>query len=264
MDGEVKTIKENRQHNNGGNRENFKQRNDNFRKSQVNYAEESIEDTKSSKIVLEKKPVTNPFLKNETLIFGKWSTIDVRVTDISLAQYISLDMKSVPHTFGKGTRQRFAKANVSVVERLINKVMRSSQGKRKLSGKFIRGRNGCGKKILAMEIVEGAFDIIQEKTGSNPIQVLVDAIQFSAPREDTTRVKKGGVAYSISVDVAPGKRIDEALKNLALAGFVNSFNSKRSAAECLAEELMAASKQDTKSIAVKRRDEVERIAKSSR
>ena len=153
---------------------------------------------------------------------------------------------------------------MSIVERLVNKLMRSGQGKRKLSGKFIRGRHGCGKKMLAMRIVEEAFEIVEAKTKQNPIQMLVKAIENSAPREDITRLKKGGVAYTQAVDVSPLKRVDESLKNIALAGFASSFNSKLSAAEALANEIILSAKEDNNSYSIKRRNEVERIAASSR
>lgn len=198
------------------------------------------------------------------LIFSKWDTMDVKIHDIGLAKYISLDTKTVPHTFGRKSRKRFEKAKMGIVERLINKVMRSGQGKRKLSGKYIRGRGSCGKKIQAMEIVERAFEKIERQTKQNPIQVLVNAIENSAQREDTTRIQRGGITYAQSVDVAPMKRVDEALKNIALAAFASSFNSRTPAEDALAQELILASKSDSKSFSVKRRDEVERIAKSSR
>jgi small subunit ribosomal protein S7 len=199
-----------------------------------------------------------------TLIFNKWDTDDVHVRDLGLARYMSLDTTVVPHTFGKKTRKRFEKATVSIVERLINKIMRSGQGKRKLSGKYIRDRKSTGKKLQAMEIVEHAFDKIEMDTHQNPIQLLVRAIENAAQREDITRMKKGGIAYTMAVDVAPQKRVDEALKNIALAGFSGSFKSKKQAHVALADEIVAAAKMDAKSVSVKRRDEVERIAKSSR
>ncbi|MFA5763804.1 MAG: 30S ribosomal protein S7 [archaeon] len=197
-------------------------------------------------------------------MFNKWSSKDVIVTDLSLVSYINLDPVIIPHSFGRKSQGRFAKMNINVVERLINKAMRSGQGKRKLSGRYIRGRNGCGKKLQVMQIVQDAFTIVEQKTKQNPIQVLIQAIENSAPREDVTRMKRGGVAYSIAVDVSPLKRLDAAIKNIALAGFGNSFNTKTEAHEALAEEIISASKNDIKSIAIKRRDEVERIAKASR
>lgn len=198
------------------------------------------------------------------LVFGKWGSKEVKISDLGLARYITLDSKTVPHSFGRQTQKKFEKGKMSIVERLINKTMRSGQGKRKLSGKYVRNRNGCGKKLQSMGIVEEAFSIVESKTKQNPLQILVKAIENAAPREDITKIKRGGVAYAVAVDVAPMTRVDEALKNIALAGFVNSFNKKKSAGEALAEELILAAQEDQKSSSVKRRDEVERIAKSSR
>lgn len=203
-------------------------------------------------------------METHTLLFDKWDTKDVKMNDLGLAKYMSMDTKIVPHTFGKKTRKRFGKADLSIVERLINKIMRSGQGKRKLSGKFIRGRNSCGKKLQAIEIVERAFDIIEKETKQNPVQVLVKAIENAAQREDITRMKKGGIAYTVAVDVAPMNRVDESLKNIALSAFSSSFSSKKKAWVALAEEIILTANNDPKSTSIKRRDEVERIAKSSR
>ena len=199
-----------------------------------------------------------------TKIFGKWDTEGIEIRDIGLVNYINLDTPVLPHSFGRKNQKRFEKSKISIVERLINKIMRSGQGKRKLSGKYIRGRNSTGKKQQAMQIVENAFTIIERQTKENQVQVLVRAVENSAPREDTTRIKRGGISYTQSVDVAPMRRLDEALKNISLASFSNSFKNKKDASDALAEELIAASKEDNKSFSVRRRDEVERIAKSSR
>ncbi len=197
-------------------------------------------------------------------ILGKWPMEGVQIRDYSLAPYINLESRFVPHSFGRSTEHKFEKAKMNVVERLINKIMRSGQGKRKMSGKFIRGRNSTGKKIQAMQIVEKAFEQIERETGKNPVQVLITAIENVTVREDTTRIKKGGVAYTVAVDVAPMRRVDEALKNLALAGFGGSFNKKVAAHEALAKEIILAAKGDSNSVSIKRRDEVERIAVASR
>jgi small subunit ribosomal protein S7 len=197
-------------------------------------------------------------------VFGKWDTEGITIRDPGLARYITLETKIIPHSFGAKAGKKFGKAKVPIVERLVNKVMRSGQGKRKLSGKFMRGRGSTGKKLQAMKTVEKAFEIIEKKTNKNPIEVLIRALENSAPREDVTRFRKGGIIYTQSVDVAPLRRLDEALKNLALAAFANSFNTKKSAEEALAEEIILASQEDVKSYAVKRRNEIERIAASSR
>ncbi len=196
--------------------------------------------------------------------FEKWSTENVKVSDLGLSKYLNLDSRLIPHSYGIHVEKQLGKKNISIVERLINKVMRSGQGKRKLSGKYIRGRGSTGKKMQAMHIIEDAFILIEKQTRENPVQVFVKAIENAAPREDITRIARGGMAYTVAVDVAPLKRVDESLKNLALAAFAQSFNNKTSASEALAKELILASKGDGQSFAIKRRDELERIAKASR
>lgn len=197
-------------------------------------------------------------------LFDRWETEGIKVRDLGLERYISLESRVIPHSFGRKSKRCFEKSKVNIVERLVNKIMRSGQGKRKLSGKYIRGRGSTGKKLQALEIVEKAFEKIEKRSEKNPVEVLVRALEYSAPREDTTRLKKGGISYSQSVDVAPMRRLDEALKNLAVAAFANSFNNKVKAEDALAEELILASQENPKSYAVKRRNEVERIAMSSR
>lgn len=199
-----------------------------------------------------------------TAFFGKYESASIKVSDLGLAKYINLEPRATPHTFGKHVNKAFGKRELSIVERLINKLMRSGQGKRKLSGKYIRGRGSCGKKLQAMKIVEDAFTIVEAQTKENPVQVLVKAIENSAPREDVTRLERGGVSYTQAVDVSPMKRVDESVKNLALAAFAQSFNSKMSAQDALAKEIILAGKGDSASFSMKRKDEVERIAKASR
>lgn len=202
--------------------------------------------------------------KMQMKVFGKWETNNIQIRDVTLTKQIAIESRRVPHSFGRFVRKAFQKEKLNVVERLINKIMRSGQGKRKLSGKYIRGRNSCGKKLQAIQIVEDAFDIVNKQTGENPVQVYVRAIENAAPREDVTRLKKGGVAYSQAVDVAPLKRVDESIKNIALAGFYGSFNTNTSASEALAKEIIQAGQGDNNSMSIKRRNEVERIALASR
>ncbi|MFH0714255.1 MAG: 30S ribosomal protein S7 [Candidatus Diapherotrites archaeon] len=210
------------------------------------------------------KPAGHEMQKSETLVFGKWSTRDVHISDYSLASYIVLDTKAFPHSFGRHVNKSFGKSQISIIERLINKMMRSGQGKRKLSGKYIRGRGSCGKKLQTIQIVENAFMIVQQQTKENPIQVLVRAIENAAPREDVTRLQRGGISYTQAVDIAPLKRVDESIKNLSLAAFEASFNTTVKAEEALAKEIISASKGEPSSFAIRRRDELERIAKASR
>lgn len=196
--------------------------------------------------------------------FGKWSVDDIVIKDQGLGRYIRLQPSLVLHAGGRHAGKQFGKAEIPIVERLINKVMRSGPGVRKLGGKFIRGAGACGKKHKAHRIVREALEIVEQRTKKNPIQVLVDAIQNTAPREETTRISYGGITYHVAVDSAPQRRLDVALKNLAAGAFAASFNNKKPIDECLAEELIMAANYDMKSFAIARKEETERIAKGAR
>lgn len=186
------------------------------------------------------------------------------IRDLGIKQYLHLEPKFVLHVGGKHAGKQFGKAEVPVVERLMNKIMRSGPGARKLGGRIIRGAGATGKKHKAYGTVRKAFKIIAERTKKNPVQILVDAIQNSAPREETTRISYGGITYYVAVDSAPQRRLDTALKNLAAGAFATSFSNRKPIEECLAEELILAANNDTKSFAVARKEETERIAKGAR
>ena len=196
--------------------------------------------------------------------FEEWGVEGVEVKDPGLQKYITLEPKLVPHSCGRYASKQFGKAKITVVERLINKLMRSGPGVRKLRGKYIRGGKACGKKHKAYGIVRNAFKRIAERTKKNPVQVLVNAIQNSAPREETTRITYGGITYYVAVDAAPQRRLDTALKNLAAGAYAASFKNKKPIDECLAEEIILAANNDVKSFAVAQKEEIERIAKGAR
>jgi len=96
----------------------------------------------------------------ERLLFNKWDLSEVQITDPGLVRYVGLNPVIVPHTTGKFTRQEFNKANMLIVERLINRLMKSEMN--------------TGNKQLATRIVRDAFVIVHQKTKKNPVQVLVD------------------------------------------------------------------------------------------
>lgn len=108
------------------------------------------------------------------------------------------------------------------------------------------------------------FDLIHERTGENPIQVLVRAIENSSPREEVTRIMYGGIVYYVAVDVAPQRRVDMALRHLVTGAKDAAFNNAKPIEEALADEIIAAYNNDNRSFAVKKKEEIERIALSSR
>ncbi len=206
------------------------------------------------------------YIPKEPKVMGRWSVEDVTVNDPSLRPYINLDARILPHSHGRHAKKAFGKANVHIVERLINKVMRSGSSGHKVGGHFMRRehRSLMSKKMKAYEVVKEAFMIIERRTKQNPIQVLVRAIENSAPREDTTTIAFGGIRYHMAVDVSPLRRLDIALKNIALGASAKCYRNKTSYAQALAEEIIAAANKDPKSFAYSKKEEIERIAQSSR
>ncbi len=188
--------------------------------------------------------------KQEIKLFQKWTFQDVKVQDIGLQRYLNLTPMTTPHSMGRHEHQRFRKASVNIVERLINGLMRP-------------GKNS-GKKAKASNIVKQAFDIINLRTGKNPVEILVKAVENAAPCEDTTRVSYGGVVYHLSVDIAPQRRIDLAIRHITEGARAATLNNPKPIQETLADELILAANKDIKSAGVAKRNEIERVAQSSR
>lgn len=188
--------------------------------------------------------------REEVKLFGKWSFNGIEVADLGLRRYVSLKPVVIPHSMGRHEHKRFRKANVNIVERLANNLMRP-------------GKN-AGKKTKVTNIVRHAFEIVHLRTGSNPLEVFVKAVENSAPCEDTTRISFGGIVYHLSVDISPQRRVDLALRYLSEGARQSSANNPRSMEECLAQELVMAANHDVKSYAMAKRHEIERIAKASR
>jgi small subunit ribosomal protein S7 len=186
----------------------------------------------------------------EIKLFQKWSFKDIKVNDLGLQRYLNLTPMVAPHSMGRHEHQRFRKANVNIVERLINNLMRP-------------GKN-TGKKAKSANIVKQAFEIINLRTGKNPVEILVQAVENSSPCEDTTRISYGGVVYHLSVDVAPQRRIDLYIRHITEGARAASANNPRSIEECVADELVLAANNDIKSAGIAKRHEIERVAQSSR
>ncbi|HZI71223.1 MAG TPA: 30S ribosomal protein S7 [Nitrososphaeraceae archaeon] len=193
------------------------------------------------------------------LLFNKWDTSKIEVNDLGLQKAISLKPTGViPITFGRHEHQRLKKAEVNIIERLANNMMHF--GKRYAKN---TGRMG-GKKMRVLKIVKTALDIIHAETGKNPVELLIRAIENAAPNEDTTRIVYGGVVYHVSVDVAPLRRVDLALRFVAEGVKESTYSNPQAIEEALANEIIRAANNDMSSHAVKKKNEQERIAMASR
>lgn len=177
----------------------------------------------------------------------------------------------ISHSAGRYAVKRFRKAQCPIVERLTNSLM-------------MNGRNN-GKKLMAVRIVAHSFEIVRAflainkvsnvdvdiwtlqihiMTDQNPIQIAVDAIVNCGPREDSTRIGSAGTVRRQAVDVSPLRRVNQAIALLTIGAREAAFRNIKSVAECLAEELINAAKGSSNSYAIKKKDELERVAKSNR
>ena len=189
----------------------------------------------------------------EVKLFGRWSYDDVNVADLSLVDYIAVNKAAqsfLPHTQGRYQAKRFRKALCPIVERLVCSMM-------------MHGRNN-GKKMMTVRIVKHAFEIIHLLTDKNPLQVYVDAVKNGGPREDSTRVGSAGVVRRQAVDVSPLRRVNQSIALITTGARNSAFRNIKSVSECLADEIMNAAKESSNSYAIKKKDEIERVAKANR
>jgi len=197
------------------------------------------------------------------MLFEKWDASEVTVSDLGLRHYIKIEPTVIPNTFGKKASKRFGKEETHVVERLANKIMVTGHLKDSRVHKRVSGRDS-GKKQTTYKLIKNAFEIIEKKTKQNPLKVLIMALENAAPREETTRIRQGGIIAHRAVDVAPARRLDIALSFISHGAGQRAFNKKQSFSAALAEEIISAMNYDTKTYSIAKREELERVAQSAR
>ena len=181
-------------------------------------------------------------------LFGKWDLTEVNIEDTTLEKYINLDAFQVPHTGGRHSKKRFGRRNLTVIERFINNLMRTEKY--------------TGKKAQAYNVMKNAFDIINSKKKINPAQVMVQALENSAPRAAVVSLRYGGIRVYSGVDVSPTRRVDTAIRNLCI-GALESSKKQRSIEKSLSRELMLASEGNPDSYAIGKKEELERQAEAA-
>ncbi len=195
------------------------------------------------------------------LVFNRWSTEGLEVQDPGLKRYINLAPRVVPKSGGKYAGNRFHKSRVFIVERLINRVMVS--GHKSSKHKASSGHN-TGKLNSAIQNVIKAFEIVEKKTGKNPIEVLVKAIENGAPREEIITIQYGGARYPKPVECAPQRRVDIVLKFITQGAYQKCFNKKKKIEQALADEILFAYELSANSSIIQKKLELERQADASR
>ncbi len=202
-------------------------------------------------------------VKKDIKLYNKWSFENIEVKDWTLENYINLKPVIIPHTAGRHEHKRFWKTSkISIIERFVNRLLAPGFIGSKIKGH--KSSYSSGKKSKLLRNIENAFTLLELNTSKNPIQVLIDAICNTAPREETTRIAMGGISYASAVDVSPQRRVDLAIKYLVQAIGTSSHSNERGFAQNISRELTLASQGSIESRAVKRKDEIERIAVSAR
>ncbi|PSQ26029.1 30S ribosomal protein S7 [Halobacteriales archaeon QS_9_68_17] len=181
-------------------------------------------------------------------LFGEYEVTGIEYADPSTERYITVT--PVAHTMGRHAQKQFQKSEISIVERLINRLMQTDEN--------------TGKKQQSLNIVSDAFDIIENRADENPVQVLVTAVENAAPREETVRLKYGGISVPKAVDVAPQRRVDQALKFVADGVYQDSFKSPTDVEAALADQLLGAANYDVQTYAINQKEEKERVAAAAR
>ena len=194
-------------------------------------------------------------------VFDRWSADGIVVEEPGLKNYLSVAPRIVPHTGAKYAGNRFHKSRTFINERLMHKMM--IPGHRAKKHKTTSG-HCTGKGITAFNQMEKVLEILEQKTKENPIQVVVQAVENAAPREEIITIEYGGAKYPKAVECAPQRRIDIALRLMTQGAYQKSFNSKKSYVSALADEILNAYNLSQSSAAIAKKLELERQADSSR
>ena len=192
--------------------------------------------------------------------FDKYDLSEIIVNDIGLKNVINLEPKLIIKSHGRNV-QKYGQSKVNIIERLINRV--AVAGHRGKKHRIILGHS-TGKYEKNAKIVLNAFEIISKKTGKNPIQVFVNAIEKSSPRDEVTIIEYGGARYPQAVDVSPLRRVNLSLRWIIHGASDKAFNKKKNITQALADEIILASEENGESFAFKKKKEAEAQADSAR
>ncbi len=116
-----------------------------------------------------------------------------------------------------------------------------------------------GKKGVAQKVVYGAFDIVKEKTGNDPLEVFTTAMENIMPSLEVKARRVGGATYQVPMDVRPVRRQTLGLRWLTS---YSRARSERTMAERLAAEIMDAA--NNTGAAVKKREDTHKMAESNK
>ncbi len=194
-------------------------------------------------------------------LFDEWDASEAEVSDTGLQRYINTENVMAPRSKGRHSDQQFYRGDVQIVERLLNRMyVAGHKGKKH---KVTSGHN-IGKSEKLWNVLKDAFHIIEDETGENPVQVLVGAIENSAPTEEVVSYQRGGVMARKAVIVSPQRRVDLALRMLVQGAYEGRLAESGDAAEAIAQEIIGAYENDSTIRAVREKERREKEAEGAR
>ena len=129
----------------------------------------------------------------------------------------------------------------------------------RLVAKFVNCLMYAGKKSVAEHILYGAFNVIEERTKQNPLDVFKVAVENVKPSLEVRSRRVGGATYQVPVEVSPARR-----QTLAIRWLIDAARSRneRGMMAKLAQELVdATTRQGT---AIKKREDTHRMAEANK
>ena len=139
------------------------------------------------------------------------------------------------------------------------KITPDAKYKSVLVAKFINNLMNKGKKSTAQSILYGAFDLIEEKVGKDPLSVFQTALDNVRPVVEVKSRRVGGSTYQVPTEVRPSRR--QALSMRWIISFASARGEKTMAAK-LAGEIMDAANE--RGAAIKKKEDTHRMAEANK
>ncbi len=124
---------------------------------------------------------------------------------------------------------------------------------------FVNRLMYSGKKSTASRVLYSSFDLMEERAGSDPVELFEQAIKNTTPRIEVKARRVGGTTYQVPTEVTSARQLALSMRWLLAAA---RKRSGRSMAEKLANEFMDAAK--GQGAAVKKKDDTHRMADANR
>jgi small subunit ribosomal protein S7 len=193
-------------------------------------------------------------------LMDKYDVSEIVIKDPALKPYINVEPRLLLKAQGRNTG-KFSKTKVSIVERFANRLATAGHiGKKH---KIVTNWS-TGKYEKNMKTVLEALELIEKKTGKNPVQVLVSAVENGSPRDEITVIEHAGARYPQAVDCSPYRRVDLAVRWMVQGSYQKAFGKKKKMAQSLAEEIMKAADGNMESYSKSKSNEAEKQADSAR